>query len=123
MKIVVRTAEQLRNCGNEIIRQFRLHSERGLLIGIDLYSPPRTQAQNAKLHAMLAELAEALGYAREELKDTIKEQYGPRVTRKLADTEVSVPKGISEYSRQEASDMIEKLHYIAAECGITLRGE
>ncbi len=124
MKIPVHTVDKLRQVGTEMAKQFIQHKETGILVSIEIYNPPKTGAQNAKLHAMVAELANENGHSFEELKETIKAAWGPRVTRNVLGKAVRVPKSWENLTKAEASALIETVHRIAAEYGgVRLSGE
>ena len=88
--------------------------EKPQLVEIRPYKPPRNLEQNAKLHAMFRELANFTGYSESEIKDYFKSEYGPHKVIAI-DVVKDVPKGTSEYSKAEASEMIEHLYRVGAE--------
>lgn len=122
MRVVIKSLEHLAGLEVQLLRQFRTHQARGLLVTVEPYHPPRTSAQNSLIHVLIADLADALGYAeRTEFKEALKQEYWPRKTIQLVNGSVAVPKSTAELSREEATAVIEKLHYLAAEAGVQLR--
>jgi hypothetical protein len=121
VKLVVRTPEQASRCAAEIAKQARRH-ERGLLVTIEVWKPPLTGAQNAKLHVLIHELADRVGYADpDELKSALKESaFWPHKTVAVGERAVTIPKSTKDLSREEASGCIEGVLAIAAEMGVTL---
>ncbi len=77
----------------------------------------RSLDQNAKMHAMIRELAKHIGYSETELKDYLKSAYGPHETRNLFGSDTVVPKSTSNYTVDEAGEMIEILYMHGAEVG------
>lgn len=82
--------------------------------------PSRTHEQNAYLHLAIRQLAQHLGMAETELKDALKERFGPVETIRLGRRTQTVRKSVGRYTVQEAGDMIEHVHRIAAEEGLLL---
>ena len=115
MRIVVKSTERLAKVGDFLISKYFEHQQTGLLVTVEPYRPPATGKQQAKVHAMIAELADHLGYSAESLKDVLKQEYGPKETLNITNP-VTVPKSMAVYSRQESADMIEHIYRIAAEC-------
>ncbi len=90
--------------------------EKPQLVEIRPYKPPRSLEQNARMHSMFRQLANFTGYSESEIKDYCKSEVGPHKVIAI-DQVKDVPKGTSEYSKLEASDMIEHLYRIGAEVG------
>lgn len=104
---------------------FVSNGQRPLMVEVGPWKPPRTVSQGAKIHAAIQELAQLAGYAdwRGELKPAIKEAYYPHKQVPLgAEGHVLVPKSTSELTREEASEVIEKILMLASEMGFTLQG-
>ena len=80
----------------------------------------RSLPQNAKMHVCWAELAKALGWQEDAMKEHFKATHGPRLSLELNGKPVRVPKRSRDYTEQEASDMIEHIQREAAECGVML---
>jgi len=80
----------------------------------------RSLEQNALLHALIGQLATWLGYGPGELKDVLKELYGPKRLAHLGDRKAMVPLSTAYYTKQQMSDMIEHIYRLAAEYGCTL---
>jgi len=122
VRLVVKTEQQLSHAAKAIKDALAAHADRGLMVTIEPFHPPRTYSQNAMLHALIGELADASGYAdTEELKELLKVEFWPTKTIKLAKRDVTVPKSTAELSREECSVVIEKILYIAAEMGFPLK--
>ena len=77
----------------------------------------RTLDQNAKMHAMIREVAQHVGYSDGELKDYIKSEYGPKRKVRIGKREVVIPKSTRDYNVMECADIIEVLYMLGAECG------
>lgn len=116
MKLVINSDAMVHRAQTEIRRQFEAHRDKGLLLTLDVHRPPKTNKQMGKLHSMLAELANHLGYTRDELKAEIKARFGPFRTSPL-DPDVMVPKSWRDISREEANMLIEHLYRLGAEYG------
>ena len=92
-----------------------------LMVTVEPYKPPASGDQKGKMFAMIGEIANELGYEREELRQVVKDKYGPVKQIKLRGGGVhETPKSMSQYSRKEASDMIERLYQLAAETNVGL---
>ena len=85
------------------------------LISAKVFKPPRTNPQNAKLHAMFRDLSAHTGFSEQEVKDWLKLEYGPKKVVQIGDTVKSIPKGTSEYTREEFSDFIDRVFQVGAE--------
>lgn len=86
-------------------------------VTIEKFKRPRTKPQNAKLHAMIRDMALHCGYPEPQMKDIVKAEFAPMKTVKIGDREVAIPKGTSEMSVDEISDLMESLYAIGAEIG------
>jgi hypothetical protein len=120
---VIRTIDQARSTAAEIGRQWSRFSERGLVVTIEPYRKPHTRSQTAKIHVMLGEMADHLGYDRTEFKEVCKREYWPQKQVQLRKTIVVIPKSTAELTREEASIVIERLLHICAEYNIPIDGE
>lgn len=80
----------------------------------------RTLAQNAKIHAMIRDLALFTGYTEKQMKDICKAQFAPFVERKIGENVVHTAKGTSEMTVLEMSNFIEALQALAADIGCQL---
>lgn len=123
MRMVVQTEERAVAVAAEVTRQFSRHRERGLMVTIEPYYRPHTRSQTAKVHVMIAEMADALGYTRAELKEVLKQELWPMKEVRFRTGSVAVPKSTAELTREEASAVIERLIQVAAEMGVTLKDE
>jgi hypothetical protein len=93
--------------------------EKPQIIECKLYRPPRTLPQNAKLHAMIGELAANFGYSASELKDWLKWEYGPKKEFSFRSHRKMIPKSTAEYSKLEMIEFIGQVDRIATENGFT----
>lgn len=123
MRIVVQTLDRAKAAATLLAKEYLKHKERGLMVTIEPYSRPATRSQGSKIHAMLADLADGLGYHRDEMKEVCKRLYWPVKEVNLRTGPMTIPKSTAELSVEEGSLVIEKLHHIAAECGVTLKGD
>lgn len=88
-----------------------------LLITVTAWRPPKTVSQNAYMHVAIRELADHVGYGEEEMKTYLKGEFGPRKIIEINGKIHAIPKSMTDYTREEASDMIEQIHRIGAEVG------
>ena len=121
MKVVTRSRNSAIKAIDDYISKTGLgcHWEKPQLLEIKPYKPPRTLEQNAKYHAMCRELAEFVGHTESDIKEYMKLEYGPKKPFGVGSWQESkyIPKGVSQYSKEEASMMIEHLYRIGAELG------
>lgn len=82
--------------------------------------PSRSREQLAYLHLAIRQLAEHTGTSESELKEFFKAEYGPPAIVTIAGRAATVKKSVGDYTSQEASDMIEHVTRVAAECGMLL---
>jgi hypothetical protein len=87
------------------------------------FKPPRTNEQNALLHVLFREVANHVGRSEDEIKDIFKYQYGTMKKLELFGNVSYVPKGTSEYNKQELSDMVEQVYRKGAEWGVEFSDE
>jgi len=76
----------------------------------------KTAQQNGAIHVLIRRLAEHTGDEEEYLKNCFKEQFGPKRVAEsgpFKGTEVCV--SVGDYNTEEASAMIEKILYVAAD--------
>lgn len=88
------------------------------LIEIKKFKPPRSLEQNALLHCLFREVANHVGRPEDEIKEIFKYQYGTMKKLELYGDVTYVPKGTSEYNKQELSDMVEQVYRKGAEWGV-----
>ncbi len=93
------------------------------LIEIKKFKPPRTNEQNALLHVLFREVAQHVGRSEGEIKDIFKYQYGHMKKIELYGDVSFVPKGTSEYNKQELSDMVDQVYRKGAEWGVEFSEE
>lgn len=114
IRYVVRTVEHAKKLGYRLEKH--VLDGRELLVQVADYVPPKTHAQNSKLHALFTELALQIDGTKSEVKSYFKDLYGPKVNvmgRK-------VNKSVADYTREECSEMIEHVYHDAAEAGYEL---
>ena len=88
------------------------------LIEIKKFKPPRTNEQNSLLHCLFREVAQHVGRSEDEIKAIFKYQYGKMKKIELYGNVTYIPKGTSEYNKQELSDMVEQVYRKGAEWGV-----
>ncbi len=88
------------------------------LITMVTYKPPRSIEQNALLHCLFREVAKHVGRPEDEIKEIFKYQYGTMKKLELYGDVTYVPKGTSEYNKQELSDMVEQVYRKGVEWGV-----
>ena len=119
MRAVIKTAGDFGHLINLLTRGLSKYPE-GLDISVCKFEPPKSGAQNAKLHVLIARLADASGNERDMLKQMFKDEFGPVVVVRLKNKEVATAKGLRDYTKAEASDMIEHVLMVAAEQGYVI---
>jgi hypothetical protein len=92
-------------------------------ITIRRFHRPRTHDQNAKLHAMLRDLADHTGYSEGELKDVIKGEFLPAKTMQVGSHVYDVPKSTTELTVSEMGDLIERLYQLGHDVGCAFQGD
>ena len=107
--------------------------ELGRLLGIDApypreiitrkYRKRRSLGQNAKMHAMFAELAHAMGQSESSVKDWFKDEWGPKIIVTISGKQKTIPKSTANYETMEASEMIERLYQVGGEAGFTFSAD
>ena len=115
LRIRLSSTDQAIRLGDQL--RWMVEDKGPLMVTIAKFRHPKTHTQNAKLHAMIDELAMHIGYTSGELKAYLKEELGPHRIVKVGNDECRVPLSVSEYSREQVSAMIEHLYRIAAEAG------
>ena len=117
---VVRTAYEI----YEIARELKGNMNgKPHTLTLEPFKRPRTNDQNAKLHVMIRELAIHTGHAESDIKEYLKDEFGFHKSIEIAGKSKSIPKGSSEWSVDECSQMIERLYQIAAEIGCKFGGD
>ena len=118
MRAVVRNDRDLTHFVSKVVRELGANlGDKPYTISIRRFHRPRTLDQNAKLHAMIRELALHCGYTESEMKEALKYKFGPMKMIQIGDDYKSIAKGTSEYTVQEMSDFVERLYQLAAEIG------
>lgn len=120
MRILCKTIDRARAVAGELARQMQKHPE-GIVVEIKPYTRPKTRSQVAKIHAMIGDMADQLGYERTDMKEILKREYWPTKIVQLRTKDVCIPKSTAELSREEASMVIERMNHVAAECHIVLK--
>jgi len=91
--------------------------EKPHLVSISPYKPPRSNDQNALLHCLFRELAHHTGHTEEEIKTYFKSEFGVKKVLKIGDKPKVIAKSMTEYSRMEMMELIDRVHQVGAECG------
>lgn len=117
MKAVIRSHNEGANFLSRACRDLGEQFDKPQLIEIKRYHPPRSLPQNAKLHAMIGELANEIGYSAAELKDWLKLEYGVYKTLDINGRKTNIPKSTAEYTKIEMAELIGHVERIGAEMG------
>jgi hypothetical protein len=112
MRSVIRNENGWRQLGAKLIWDGKPYE-----VVVRPFKRKRTLSQNAKMHAMMRELAQHIGYSDGELKDYIKSEHGPKKTITIGDEHSTVPVSTKDYNVSECGDIIEVLFRLGAECG------
>ncbi len=81
----------------------------------------RTLDQNALLWAINTLIANELGWEKEDLHAYLKERFAPKRKITVKGTETIIPKGTSQFTKEEFSEYIERIKRFAAiEMGIVI---
>jgi len=119
MRAVIKTAADFGHLINLLTRGLHKYPD-GLDVSVRKFEPPKSGAQNAKLHVLLARFADCSGDERSYIKEVFKHLHGPMIVVRLGTKEVATAKSIAEYTKAEASDMIEHVLMVAAEQGYVI---
>jgi hypothetical protein len=119
MKAVIRNYDEAIKFVHRILDTHGEHFAKPQLISCEIYRAPRSLPQNAKLHAMIGELAKEVGYAPSELKDWFKVEFGPKKRFEYRGIVKMIPKSTAEYSKLQMIDFIDQIYRVAAEMGYT----
>ena len=93
------------------------------LISAKVFKPPRSLEQNAKLHCLFRDLSAHTGYTESEIKDVIKARFGLHKVVQIDGTPTSIAKSTTEYSREELSDLMDRVYMLGAEIGCVFLDE
>lgn len=115
MRVIVRDEGQLRGAFAGFVQ--KMVPGKPYEVWIRPFKARRSLDQNAKMHVMIRELGKHLGYSEAEMKDVVKNEYGPKRTVRVGDRDHVIPKSTADYNVEEAGEMIEVLHMIGAETG------
>lgn len=74
-----------------------------------------TSGQRAKWHAQIAEIARETGNDPEDVKEYLKDRYGPKKEVSVRGERRLVPKSSTQYSAEEYSEMIDRTSAWAAQ--------
>ena len=118
MKQVVRSRNDAHRFIDRVSNGLGETFEKPYLIDIKEFKPPRSNAQNALLHVLFREIGLHVGRPEDEIKDIFKYQYGVMKKLELFGDVTYVPKGTSDYNKQELSDMVEQVYRKGAEWGV-----
>ena len=119
MKACVNTVNNALNFINRHRSMF--DSGKPFTIEIKPFKQPRTLSQNAKIHAMFNELAEATGHTPNEIKEYIKSEFCPRKTIEIGGRIIDVPMGTSELSAAQMSNFVENIYQVGAMAGVVFQ--
>ena len=109
MKRILKTPQQVEKFSLELNK---LMTDKGLMVEVKEYKPPRTLTQSAKLHAMLADLALWEQVTPAAMKSFIKTlEFWPVEAVKGK----YVPMSEADLTRDQESEIIEMLYVIAAQ--------
>lgn len=114
--------DRIRDNAVSLIKSLTISEERLIKITVEDYEENRSLEQNAKLHAMLGELADQTGYRLDEIKSIILIELGH--CKHVVDpdgNEYKIPKSTSKMSVKKLSELIEEIYQWSAENGFVLR--
>ena len=123
MKAVARTRNDCYRFVDRVANGLGETFEKPQSIEIKLFKPARTNEQNALLHVLFREVASHVGRSEDEIKAIFKKQYGHMKKIELYGNVTYIPKGTSEYNKQELSDMVEQVYRKGAEWGVEFSEE
>lgn len=118
MKMTIHTTEQLADASLWLRKVWQAHKGKPIAITIEPARPARSLAQNAKLRALLGQVATLVGYeSTRELEGWCKADMYPRKTVSSGGRALSVPKNTDELTQEECSAVIAKLEAQVAQMG------
>ena len=124
MKKVIRFPAQVDSACDLLKHWWYANQGSPLMFSVEMYQPPRTSAQNAKMWAALSDIAEQVEwygkkYTKEDWKDILSASWR-RVTLAPGVDGGVVALGVrtSKLSKQDESDLIELIHAFGAEQGV-----
>ena len=118
MRLTVKSEEEYERACRHLLDVWRRERERaGISVEVLPFVEPMTPKQRGKLFAILDELADMSGNEPVYLRADFEKHYGPSVDGKSG----PLPKPMSQYTKAEATAMIERVIQVAAEQGYTLR--
>ncbi len=91
-----------------------------LQVSIEPYVDPRSLDQNSLMHVLWDRLGKELGYGGDEVKEVMKDKYGPKLTVTLRNETKVVPKPSRKYTKAESSAMIDQIYRLGAQMGVQL---
>ena len=116
MNRIIRSRNELHcwadDVGNQLGENFKAHK-----VTIQPYVPYRTDDQNAKVHAMMGELAKFTGHSASDIKDYIKVEFAPSKKVTIGKYTNQVPVSSTLWDVETCSMIIEELYRIGAEIG------
>lgn len=91
-----------------------LPSDKVFEVTVAPFKERHTSAQRAKWHAVISEIARETGNDPDDVKDALKEMFGPKREVTIKGVSRMVPKSSTVYSVEEYSEMIDRTSAWAA---------
>ncbi len=118
-RVIITTEDQTQRAVAAIRKELR-KSGRPVLVTVTKYVPPRSLNQLAFLHSAIRQLAGEVGHTPAELKEWLKLEHGPTESVEVGGRAHILPVSMGQYSRQQASDMLDHVQRIAADLGVLI---
>lgn len=119
-KVYVLRDEATRKRVAHVVMNVGVQSRRLIEVEFRPFVKKRTTNQNSAMHCVWRDFGNELGWDEDETKEFFKDKYGPKIERLIEDEVVWFPKPSHKYSTEEAAQMIDTVHRVAAEHGIML---
>ena len=112
MKHVIRSIPQAANFYDRLLDALK---EGDMLVDLKPHVAPRTRSQSRKLHAMITQIGDETGDS--NMKAAIKQMdFWPQVyAEPFGQKPMIVPRSEADLTKEEESDIIERLYQLAAE--------
>lgn len=123
MKIVIRSRDEGLQAINDFYSLHGTDLTEPKLLEVKRYKPPRSLSQNAKLHVMVNELANHVGYSPSELKEWVKREYGVYQEITILGSTTNIPLSTTSYTKQQMAELIGHIERIGAELGFQFSDE